>query len=74
MNDEGIIDKLSRSFELEMPDGRSMDDYLDEILPLIRSWSEDLYEEEFFLDTRWLEMRDDEHFTETILHIFRAKG
>ena len=74
MDDEGLIDKLSRSFELEMPDGRTMDDYLDEILPLIRTWSEDLYEEEFFLDTRWLEMRDDEHFTETILHIFREKG
>lgn len=74
MDDEGLIDKLSRSFELEMPDGRSMDDYLDEILPLIRPWSEDLYEEAFFLDTRWLEMRDDEHFNETILHIFRAKS
>ena len=74
MDDSGFFDKLSRSFELEMPQGRNMDEYLDEILPLIRPWSEDLYEKKYFLDTRWLEMRDDEHFHDTILHIFRDKG
>ena len=74
MEDGGFIDQITRSFELEMPKGRTMDEYLDEILPLIRPWSEDLYERDFFLDTRWLEMRDDEYFNDTILHIFRDKG
>ena len=74
MDDSGLFDKISRSFELEMPQGQTMDDYLDEILPLIRPWSEDLGEDQYFLETRWLEVRDDEHFNDTILHIFRAKG
>ncbi len=51
-----------------------MEDYLEEILPLIRPWSEDLYEQEYWMDVRWLEVRDDEKFHETILHIFRDKG
>ena len=51
-----------------------MDEYLDKILPLIRPWSEDIRETEFFLNTRWQEMRDDEHFNDIILHIFREKG
>lgn len=74
MEDESLLDKMTRSFSVEMPFSNSMDDYLDQILPLIRPWGEDLYEEEYYLDTRWLEVRDDEHFHETILHIFRAKG
>lgn len=74
MEDAGLIDKITRSFSVELPFSKSMDDYLDQILPLIRPWSEDLYEEDYYLDIRWLEVRDDEHFHETILHIFRPKG
>ena len=74
MEDEALFDKISRSFSVEMPVVKTMDDYLDNILPLIRPWSEDLYEEEYYLNTRFLEVRDDEHFHETILYIFRPKG
>lgn len=74
MEDEALLDKITRSFSVEMPLGNSMDDYLDNILPLIRPWSEDIYEEDYYLNVRWLEVRDDEHFHETILHIFRPKG
>ena len=51
-----------------------MEDYLVNILPNIKPWSEDLYEEEYYMDVRWMEVRDDEHFHESILHIFRPKG
>ena len=74
MENEGFLDRLNRSLSVEMPESNSMDDYLDNILPLIRPWSEDLYEEEYYLNTRWLEVRDDENFHESILHIFRPKG
>ena len=74
MEDEGLIDKITRSCSVEMPVVQTMDDYLDNILPLIRPWSEDLYEEEYYMNTRFLEVRDDEHFHETILYIFRPKG
>lgn len=69
-----LLDKIARSFSLEMPEFKKMDQYLDFIIPLIQPWSEDLREQEFYLDTRWLEIRDDPNFHDSILHIFRAKG
>lgn len=66
-----LLDSLTRSFSLELPVMDSMDEYLDLIIPLVRPWGEDLYEEEYYLDTRWLEVRDDDSFHESVLHIFR---
>ena len=74
MQDEGLLSKITRSFSVELPESDSMDEYLDHILPLIRPWSEDLYEEEYYLNVRWKEVRDDENFHDSILHIFRPKG
>lgn len=66
-----ITENISRSFELPLPDGATMDQQLDAIIPKIRPWGEDLYEQQYYLDTRWLEIRDDEEFHESVLHIFR---
>ena len=49
--------------------------YLKEIvLPNVRAWSEDLYEQEFYVDRPWMEIRDEENFHDTILHFFLPKG
>lgn len=40
---------------------------------MIRPWSEDLYEQEYYLDVRWKEIRDDDQFHESVLHIFREE-
>lgn len=69
-----FIDKLFRSFSLELPQLETLDQYLDYILPLIRAWSEDLREHEYYLETRWKEIRDDDQFHEDVLHIFRAEN
>ncbi len=69
-----FLDSIARSFSLELPVLDTMDEYLDLIIPLIRPWSEDLYEEEYFLETRWLEVRDDDNFHELVLHIFREES
>lgn len=61
-------------FNVELPKSSSMDEYLDFILTKIHPMSEDLDETEYWLDTRWLEIRDDLNFHETVLHIFREKG
>ena len=66
-----FLDKVSRSFSVELPKLDTMDAYLDHIIPLIKDWGEDLREEEFYLDTRWLEIRDTDDFHESVLHIFR---
>ncbi len=69
-----FLDSLTRSFSLELPVMDSLDEYLDLIIPLVRPWGEDLYEEEYYLDTRWMEVRDDDSFHESVLHIFRAEN
>lgn len=53
-----------------MPTAETLDGYLDKIIPNVRSWSEDLREEKFYLNRPWMEMRDDEDFHQAILHFF----
>lgn len=69
-----FLDNLFSSFSVELPELPNMDAYLDFIIPQVRPWGEDLYEQEYYLDTRWLEIRDKESFHESVLHIFRDKG
>ncbi len=69
-----ITDNINRSFELPLPDGATMDEQLDKIIPKIKPWGEDLYEQEFYLETRWIEVRDDDQFHESVLHIFRPEN
>lgn len=66
-----LFDAISRSLSLELPYSETMDDYLDQIIPLVRPWGEDLYETEYYMNNRWLEIREDEHFHEQVLHMFR---
>lgn len=71
------LDQVMRSFELEMPNpsDTSMDGYLRSvILPRVRQWSEDLYEEGNYVGKPWLEIRDDVNFHDSILHFFNEGG
>lgn len=70
-----ILDNIARVFEVELPRSDSLDTYIDDyILPKVRPFSEDLREEEFFLNTPWLEFQDDENFHEAVLHFFHEGG
>lgn len=73
-SENNLLDSLTRSFSLELPVMETMDEYLDLIIPLVRPWGEDLYEEEYYIDTRWLEVRDNDSFHESVLHIFRPEN
>ena len=68
-----LLDKISRSFSLELPPAETLDDYLDNILPMVRPWSEDIYEfeEKGYYRNRWIEIRDTDHSHEALLHLFR---
>jgi len=72
--DNKLTENISRTFELPLPDAATMDQQLDQIIPKVRPWGEDLYEQQYYLDTRWLEIRDDDEFHESVLHIFRDEG
>lgn len=74
LDDNKLLGNLTKPFSLELMEHETMDAYLDDIIPNVKPWSEDLREEEFYLDTRWLEIRDTDDFLETVLHIFRPEN
>ena len=74
MEENILIDKIARAFNVELPLRSNMEEYLDVILPAIRQHSEDLREEEFFLGKAWLEIRDQDDFHEAVLHFFNPEG
>ena len=67
-----VFDSIS-SFrkEEELPRLDSLDEYVKYIVPKIRPWSEDLYEEDYYLETKWLEFRSQDSFQDVVIHIFR---
>lgn len=71
------LEKIGDEFEIELPQKQSLDDYLDELLPQIRQFSEDLREMENFViagGKPWQEIRDDPGFQEIVLHFFNEGG
>ncbi len=69
-----LLDPILRVFSLELPFYETMDDYLDFIIPLIRPWSEDLNETEYYIEKPWMEVRDQEDFQEAVLHFYNEEG
>ncbi|MEM7101503.1 MAG: hypothetical protein AAF502_00150 [Bacteroidota bacterium] len=66
-----ITEWLYKTLQLDLPHLESLDEYVDFILPRVAGFSEDLYEQEFYTEKPWLEVRDDENFLDEILHIFK---
>ncbi len=53
----------------------NMDDFLDDLIPEIRHWSEDLEEREYYTgDFPWREIRDEEDFEESVLYFFKEES
>ena len=72
-----LVDRISRSFELELPHRGNMAEYLELVLGEIGQWSEDLAETEFYTaegGLPWLEVREDPQFQEHVLHFFNPSG
>ena len=68
--DNKLTENIARQFELPLPGGATMDQQLDAIIPKVKPWGEDLYETNYYVGTRWLQIEDDDDFHESILHIF----
>ena len=72
-----IVDKVSRTFEIEIPIRESLDQYLDTVIPQVRAWGEDLNETKFYSQPGgkpWLEFRDSGNFHESVLHFFNENS
>ncbi|MBV6654801.1 MAG: hypothetical protein KI786_13635 [Mameliella sp.] len=72
--DNKYLAKVNQSLSEPVPEHTNMDDSLRAILKVVRPLSEDLREEQFYLNKPWLEFRDDENFHDAILHFFNDEG
>ncbi len=71
------LQNIDQTFEINLPEKQSLDEYLDEMLPGIRPLSEDLRETKFYAvegGKPWLEIRDDPNAQEMVLHFFNEGG
>ena len=66
---ENIVNTLNG----ELPEFETLDEGIDFTMQYLAPYSKGL-EEDYFLNTRWLEVRDDINFKENILHIFKKDG
>lgn len=69
-----FLEKISKALSTEFPNSKTMDDYLDQLLPKVRAIGEDLREDNFYLNKPWLEFQDSEKFHDTVLHFFNEGG
>ncbi len=74
MAESKIQNELARTFELEMPFASNMTEYLDQIIPNVRQWGEDLWEIEYYENKAWLEVSDSDNFNNVVLHFFNTGG
>lgn len=71
------LQNIDQTFELNLPEKQTLDEYLDQMLPGIRPLSEDLRETKFYImegGKPWQEIRDDPGFQEVVLHFFNEGG
>ena len=68
-----FVEKVVSTVNGELPEFQSLDEGIDFCMEHLAKHSKGLHED-FFLDTRWLEVRDDVNFQENVLHIFQEDG
>lgn len=64
---------FSPLFRSESPHFETLDEYIDDVLPKIVPYSEDLYEEEYYTEKLWREVNDRDEALDIIGHIFKKK-
>lgn len=69
-----MLDKVAKPFNVELPEAEGLDDMIIKVIGNVRQHSEDFREQEYYVGTNWLEVRDDEDFHQRILHIFNPEG
>jgi hypothetical protein len=63
------LSSFQQKEELEYRD--TLAEYMEDIIPQIRPFGEDLREDGFYLNKAWLEITDDEDKTDVVIHFFR---
>ncbi len=71
------LDKIEETFEINLPEFQTLDEYLDFVLPQVQQFGEDLREQKFYVTPGgkpWMEIRDDPGFQKAMLHFFNEGG
>lgn len=68
-----FLEAISNTFQTPLPEANDLDKYLEEMLLHLENYSENLDEEDLYLEHPWLEFRDDDYFHESILHFFNPE-
>lgn len=70
-----LWDNITGLFELNLPEGlEDIPAHIEYIVPRVQAWSEDLWEEKFYVNKRWKEIRDADTYHEVVLHLFMPGG
>ena len=69
-----LWNNVLNAFNNELPHFQSLEEGIDHLMQYMWRFTEDLSEPEFYLNTRWVEVRDDVDFQETVLHVFKEGG
>lgn len=71
MQNNLLLGYFNKIFRIDLPYRDSLDEYIDYILPKIKSLSQNLQQDDLFQEGRyWLEIRDTDEAHETLLHSF----
>jgi hypothetical protein len=65
-----FLEAITNTFQTPLPQANDLDKYLEEMLPELEAYGENLDQESLYLEHPWLEFRDDDYFHESILHFF----
>ena len=65
-----FLEAITNTFQTPLPQANDLDKYLEEMVPMLEGYSENLDQESLYLEHPWLEFRDDDYFHESILHFF----
>ena len=65
-----FFEAITNTFQTPLPQANDLDKYLEEMLPMLEGYGENLDQEALYLEHPWLEFRDDDYFHESILHFF----
>jgi hypothetical protein len=70
-----LWDNITGVFELDLPHTlEDIAEHIEYIVPRVQQWSEDLWEEEYYTNKRWKEIRDTDTYHEVVLHLFMTGG
>lgn len=70
----GFIKNVFGSINPPLPQFKTLDEGIDYVLDYVGIYSEELSNSDMFIGTRWTEIRDNVHFHEALIHVFKNDG